>query len=77
MNTPTPTPSVSPSEDPTPVATDTPAPEQPTPQPTVTVTAVPVAPDQSDVLAHIDGQVTLLGVLLLFVAGIVAVKSLW
>lgn len=76
MNTPTPTPSVSASEDPTPVATSTPAPE-PTPQPTVTVTAVPTAPDNSDVLAHIDGQVTLLGILLLFVAGIVAVKSLW
>lgn len=76
MNTPTPTPSVSPSED-APTATPTPAPEQPTPAPTVTVTAVPTAPDNSDVLGHIDGQVTLLGILLLFVAGVVVVKQLW
>lgn len=76
MNTPTPTPSVSPSED-AQTPTPTPTPAESTPAPTATVTSVPVAPDNTEVLAHIDGQVTLLGILLLFVAGVVVVKSLW
>jgi len=76
VNTATPTPSVSPSADATAAPTPTPTPTEP--EPTQTVTLQPVSNDDTVQAIHdLQGTVTLLGVLLLFVAGVLAVKALW